>query len=156
MVLLNLLYIFSTKSSPKPSVSSFIQNSPNLSSPSFSVVWLQIFLFSIGIVADIAYGKSRILLSIQRGVFGRPEALPNHTISKLCCLVHEIYPRNHISFQELVIYTASCPPCPFPESYDMSFFKSSIKNLLQSLYLLNRSFFLCRGFVISSKTFLLR
>ena len=83
-VLLNLLSIFSiklnTKCNPSHPLSKLHQISRE-SSP--TVISLQIFLFSIAFVTDVALWSSIMLFTIQWDVFKQPEALHNNTLSKL-------------------------------------------------------------------------
>ena len=126
VVFLNLLSAFSMKSSE--SNPSLQQSKPHqISTTSFPIVdWLRIFPFSVAILTDIALWAFRILFLIQGGIFELPEALYNHTLSKLCFLIHELYLKNLLSFQELL---NTWPSTTFPESCNLSCFKSNINKL---------------------------
>ena len=122
VVLPDLLYIFFTKSSPKPSVSSIIHTSPNLSNLCLIIVWLQIYPFSIDFFMDIAHWKSRILFLIPLGMFD-PPALLNHTLSKSCYLINELFPTNSVP-KSFIPRTCqlwnTLPSISFPEPYNLS------------------------------------
>ena len=80
------------------------------------------------------------------------EALVNHTLSKSYYPIHELFPTNLLSFQELVNFGTPYLPLPFlnPTTYLPSNVTSA--NWISSPYLINFpfSFFLCQGFVIGS------
>ena len=57
---------------------------------SIAITWLQIFPFSTDMFTDIGLWESGISFLIQWGVFEQPEALPNHTLSKLRYLILEL------------------------------------------------------------------
>ena len=79
-------------------------------------------------------------------MFDQPEALLNHTFSKSCYLIHELFLTNAFSFQELVSFRTPYLPFPFlnPTTYPASNLTST--NLISSPYLLNFpvSFFFCQ------------
>ena len=139
--------------SPKLSASSIIKASPNFSNLSLMDVWLQIFPFFIEIFIDIARWKSRIFFLIHWRMFGPPEALQNHTLSKSCYLIHELFPINHLSFQELI--NSGPPYLSLPSLNRTTYLASNLTstNLILSPCLLNFPFFLCLGFGIVSVPF---
>ena len=59
---------------------------------------------------EIALRKSERLYTIPQVVPEQPEAHPIHTLSKFHYLIHELYPSNHHSSQEVAIYGMSCHP----------------------------------------------
>ena len=141
VVLPDHLYIFLTKSSPKPFVSKIIQPLPNLSNLSLIVVvWLQICPFSIDIFMDIAQWKSRVLFLIPGSMFDPQDALVNHTLSKSYYPIHELFLTNPLSFQELVNFGTTYLPLPFlnPTTYLPSNLTST--NWISSPYLINFPF----------------
>ena len=102
---------------------------------------------------DNAHWKSRILFLILRDMFDPPEALLSHTLSKSCYLIHELFPTNHLSFQELVNFGTPCHP--FPSLNTTNYLASNLTsiNLILSPYLLNFPFFLFRGIAIGFMAF---
>ena len=126
VVLLNLLSIFLTESTLKLSVASTIQTSLILYSRSPIVVLLQTFPFSTAIFTDIALRKSRILFlrrvrTIRSSTHSYPfqVTLPNpRTLARKSSFI----PRTSQLWNSL-------PPTSFPESYNLSSFKSSINKL---------------------------
>ena len=104
-------------------------------------------------IMDIAHGQSGILFLIQRGMFDPLEALPNHTLSNLCFLVHKVNLKNHLSFQELVKYGMPC--LLLPSANPTVCFVSNLRStsLISSLYLCSSSVFLYQGFVIGPRPF---
>ena len=94
----------------------------------------------------IAYWKSRTLFLIPQGVFDHLK------LSNSCCLIHELFPTNLLSFQELVNFGTPYLPLPFlnPTTYLAS--NPTSINLISSFHLLNFpfSFFLCQGLGIGS------
>ena len=127
VLLQNLIHVFLTKSSSP--VSSIIQTSPNLSCISLSH---SLFL--------IAHKKSRILFQIQIDVLKPPETLLNHTFFKLCYLIHELYPTNHLSLQELINYGTPCFPLPSLNPTTCLVSNQISTSLILSICLLNFSF----------------
>ena len=85
-------------------------------------------------------------------MFDPQEALVNHTLSKSCYPIHELFPTNLLSFQELVNFGTPYFPLPFlnPTTYLPSNLTST--NWISSPYLINFpfSFLLCQGFAIGS------
>ena len=85
-------------------------------------------------------------------MFDPQEALVNHTLSKSYYPIHELFPTNLLSFQELVNFGTSYLPLPFlnPTTYLASNLTST--NWISSPYLINFPFsvFLYQGFVIVS------
>ena len=128
-VLLNLLSIFSIKSKPKKAIrSSKIQISPNLYSLFPIIAWLQIFPFSIVIPTETALWKSGISFLIQYGVLALP-VLPNRTPFQVMLP----NPRGLANKSSFIPRTSqlwnSLPSTAFPESYNLSSFKSNINKL---------------------------
>ena len=85
-------------------------------------------------------------------MFGPPEALLSHTLSKSYYLINKLFPTNLLLFQEPVNVETPYLPLPFlnPTTYLPSNLTST--NWTSSPYLINFpfSFFLCQAYVIGS------
>ena len=104
-------------------------NNPNLTNSLQSLSHRRLVPFSTAIFTDIALRKLRILFLIRWGVFEPPGALPIHTLSKLHYLIHKLYLTNRLSFLRTSQLWNSLPPTTFPESNNLSSFKSNINKL---------------------------
>ena len=95
---------------------------------------------------------AHFMAMVRRSCLNIPEALLIHTLSKSYYPIHELFPTNLLSFQELVDFGTPYFPLPFlnPTTYLPSNLTST--NWISSPYLINFpfSFFLCQGFVIGS------
>ena len=89
--------------------------------------------------ARIVMAQFHITIFCSLDMLG-PPALLNNTHSKSCFLIHEPFPTNIISFQELVNFGITYLPLPFlnPTIYLAS--NPTSTNLISSPYLLNFPF----------------
>ena len=133
---------------PKPFVSSTIPTTLNLSYPFPIIVYLDIFPSFTDTFTGIAFMSSGVLFLFLWGVSEPSETWLIHTVSKLHCLIHELYPTNHHLFLEHAIYETSCLLLPFPNRTicHLSILRSiSLIWHLSPLSLALSSFFLCWG-----------